>query len=108
MPCGGTNTDPPGRLKIKAVQRTIDGVGGILGEAGPYRAWNDCPGISIEGEMVFDIDDIAELSPLELELLYLHEMGHVIGIGSVPIKRILDRILPVSSCLWDCAKQGEC
>lgn len=81
VPCGGTDSDPAGRLLIKAKQGTIDGVGGTLGFAFSDYVWNDCPGISLSGVMKFDIEDLAELTSLELDLLYLHEMGHVIGIG---------------------------
>lgn len=83
VPCGGSNSDPAGRLLIKAKQDTIDGVGGTLGFAYSDYVWNDCPGITLSGVMKFDVDDLGELSTTELDLLYLHEMGHVIGIGYV-------------------------
>ena len=83
VPCGGSNAAPAGRLLISATQRRIDGVGNTLGSAGPEYIWSDCPGVSIEGSMEFDTADLGLMSTLELELLYLHEMGHVIGIGSV-------------------------
>ena len=83
VPCGGSPDHPAGRLKISAIQTSIDGVGNTLGSAGPDYIWIDCPGVSIEGSMEFDIADLGLMSDSELEFLYLHEMGHVIGFGSV-------------------------
>eukprot|EP00904_Undaria_pinnatifida_P005738 jgi/Undpi1/2294/HiC_scaffold_13.g05678.m1 len=82
VPCGGTRNDPAGRLLISATQTAIDGVGNTLGSAGPSYVWIDCPGVTIEGEMDFDVDDLALMDKVELEFLYLHEIGHVIGFGS--------------------------
>lgn len=91
VPCGGTTYPgleleavPAGRLLIVANQYSVDGVGGRLGKGGPEYVWNDCPGISFAGAMTFDADDLAELNELRLKLLYLHEIAHVIGFGSVP------------------------
>lgn len=83
VPCGGTRNDPAGRLLISATQTAIDGVGNTLSSAGPSYVWIDCPGVTIEGEMEFDVDDLALMDKVELEFLYLHEIGHVIGFGSV-------------------------
>lgn len=82
VPCGGTRDYPAGRLLISAAQTNIDGVGNTLGSAGPDYNWNECPGVSLTGSMEFDIADLGLLSRLDLEFLYLHEMGHVIGIGT--------------------------
>lgn len=60
------------------------GVGGTLGFAYSEYVWSDCPGISLSGVMEFDIEDLADLSTGEIDLLYLHEMGHVIGVGYMP------------------------
>jgi len=60
----------------------IDGPSGILGQAGPciFRSAGMLP---IEGFMQFDIDDVAALEASgQLTSVFLHEMGHVIGIGS--------------------------
>jgi hypothetical protein len=60
----------------------IDGAGGILGQAGPcyYRSTGHLP---ITGMMQFDVDDLAALHTSgQLEQVILHEMGHVLGIGS--------------------------
>lgn len=83
VPCGGTDTMPAGALLLVVNQRSIDGVGGALGYAGPDYVWNDCPGVALLSTMVFDIDDLMLLTEFELEILYLHEMGHAIGFGSV-------------------------
>ena len=59
----------------------IDGRGGIVGSAGP--CWIREPGfLPLVGVMVFDVQDI-ELIEQDglLEALFLHEMGHVVGIG---------------------------
>lgn len=93
VPCGGIKlagvdfeATPAGRLQIVASQVFIDGAGETLGGASPTFVWSDCPGVSFIGRMAFDVDDLAQLSEPELELLYLHEMAHVIGFGSVPSK----------------------
>ena len=62
---------------------SIDGPGGILGSAGPcfVRAAN---GLSIAGSMRFDVDDVDELEASgNLGDVILHEMGHVLGIGTL-------------------------
>ena len=82
VPCGGNDVSPPGRLLIEATLDAIDGVGGVLGFAGPTLVWSDCPTVSLEGVMTFDIADVEILEDLGIfEGVILHEMGHVIGIG---------------------------
>lgn len=81
VPCGGTETLPAGALLLDAEHLNIDGVGGWFGYAAPVYVWNDCPGVSLVARMVFDVDDLALMTDTELETLYLHEMGHAIGIG---------------------------
>ncbi|CAM9367146.1 unnamed protein product, partial [Sphacelaria rigidula] len=84
VPCGGSPNDPAGRLAISATLSPIDGTGRVLGSAGPTGIWNGCQTISYRGEMKFDIDDIAHLENLgTLEGVILHEMGHVIGVGTL-------------------------
>lgn len=90
VPCGGIKyagvdleAVPAGRLLLIASQVPIDGVGGNLGRAGPQYVWNDCPGVSFAGIMEFDADDLAERTEFDVGLLYLHEMEHTIGFGSV-------------------------
>ena len=82
VPCGGDASSPPGQLLIEVSLEGIDGELGVLGFAGPTRVWSDCPTISFEGVMTFDIVDIDVLEANNLlEGVILHEMGHVIGIG---------------------------
>lgn len=59
----------------------IDGPGGILGSAGPRCLVS---GLPFSGVMNFDSADIARMvSEGTLEAVILHEMGHVLGIGSL-------------------------
>lgn len=70
-------------LLIFARIEPIDGVNGVLGAAGPciIRSSN---GLPIIGLMRFDDADVASLlSKGQLDQVVLHEMGHVIGIGSL-------------------------
>ena len=61
----------------------IDGPGGILGSAGPCRIRT--PGnLPLLGGMKFDTADLANLEAQgRLEDVILHEMGHVLGIGTL-------------------------
>ena len=82
MPCGGSSTDPAGRLLISATLETIDGPGNTLGSSGPDMIWSACRTISFLGSMRFDIDDIVNMEADGIfEGVILHEMGHVIGVG---------------------------
>lgn len=61
----------------------IDGVGNVLGQAGPCLIRDDNL-LSVVGRMRFDAADVANLeSTGRLADVILHEMGHVIGIGSL-------------------------
>jgi hypothetical protein len=67
---------------IYANVRAIDGVGGILGGAGPCvkRAGS---GHAYVGMMTFDVDDLAAMQADGiLTAVILHEMAHVLGVGS--------------------------
>ncbi len=78
----------PGRglvddIIIDASGVAIDGAGGVLGQAGPnmLRPGTNLP---ITGTMEFDTADLASLEASgELTLVILHEMLHVIGIGTI-------------------------
>ncbi|CAB1103880.1 unnamed protein product [Ectocarpus sp. CCAP 1310/34] len=99
IPCSGTNGNggAAGELTITSTLETIDGVYGTLGFAGPRGTYSDCRGISYSGEILltvymlsvstvrtFDIDDIAEMERQgTFEGVILHEMGHVIGTGTL-------------------------
>ena len=62
---------------------TMDGPGGALGSAGPC-AIRSPSGHTIIGVMRFDIDDVADMeSSGEFEGVILHEMGHVLGVGTL-------------------------
>ena len=70
-------------LLIFAEVRAIDGVGGILGAAGPclIRVAN---GLTIIGYMEFDEADLVDLAAFgHLEDVVLHEMAHVLGLGTL-------------------------
>jgi hypothetical protein len=70
-------------LVIFAAIQPIDGAGGVLGSAGP--CWlRDAGSLPLVGTMRFDTDDVAALEANgRLESVILHEMGHVLGIGTV-------------------------
>ncbi|WP_051964271.1 Ig-like domain-containing protein [Deinococcus misasensis] len=76
------------RIKVDDVQITadavnIDGVGKILGMAGPEYI-RDSNGLPITGIMQFDSADMASMeSKGTLKNVILHEMGHVLGIGTL-------------------------
>jgi hypothetical protein len=68
---------------INASAVAIDGVNGILGQAAPdaFRAGSNLP---YHGFMEFDSADMASLQQSGLLLsVILHEMGHVLGIGTI-------------------------
>jgi hypothetical protein len=62
----------------------IDGVGNILGQAGPCYGRSGTPVFPTIGHMQFDIDDLASLETRGLlEAVVLHEMMHVLGFGTL-------------------------
>lgn len=75
-------------LKITATLDNIDGPSNTLGFAGPtlLRGTSSLP---IEGEMTFDLADIDDLNVVNgdgsnaWEMTVLHEMIHVLGIGTI-------------------------
>ena len=70
-------------LLIDASASPIDGPGGVLGQAGPdvIRSGSSLP---IHGTMQFDSADLAQLEASgQLFSTVLHEMGHVLGIGTI-------------------------
>lgn len=70
-------------ILIFADLTAIDGAGGILGSAGPCLI-RSTSGLTIVGRMRFDTADLATLeSSGRLRDVILHEMGHVLGIGSL-------------------------
>jgi hypothetical protein len=70
-------------LLIDASGTPIDGTGNILGQAGPdrYRAGSSLP---YHGVMEFDTADLASMEANGTLLGVIeHEMGHVLGIGTI-------------------------
>jgi hypothetical protein len=68
---------------IFAAVESIDGPGNILGSAGPC-AIRGTKGLPFLGLMRFDAADVASLeSNGRLSAVILHEMGHVLGIGTL-------------------------
>jgi Leishmanolysin/Bacterial Ig-like domain (group 2) len=68
----------------------IDGVGSVLGQAGPCFIRDDGDGTTEVGEMTvigrmqFDVDDVDALEEEgSLPGVILHEMGHVLGFGTL-------------------------
>ena len=78
----GASGDSVDELIIGASVVEIDGRGKVLGRAGPC-AFRDSL-IPFQGSMKFDVDDIAAMAEDGiLEEVILHEMGHVLGIGTL-------------------------
>lgn len=70
-------------LLIRAAGTKIDGSGGVLGQAGPTEIRRDS-GIPCLGKMEFDTSDLASMEKGgTLDDVILHEMGHVLGIGTL-------------------------
>ena len=60
----------------------IDVIGGVLGSAGP--CWTGTDGLSRVGVMEFDSADVADLvSSGQFSQVVLHEMAHVLGLGTL-------------------------
>jgi hypothetical protein len=70
---------------INASAVAIDGAGGILGQAGPDRVRSSSQGgLPYLGTMQFDSADLASMQANgTLMGVILHEMGHVLGIGTL-------------------------
>ena len=70
-------------LLIQAEGRVIDGPSGVLGSAGP-RVIRLPSNLPITGEMTFDTADLADMEQEGTLIdVILHEMGHVLGIGTL-------------------------
>jgi hypothetical protein len=86
-PWGGAVDD----IRISAAAIDIDGAGAVLGFAEPQfkRAGSSLP---INGVMRFDVADIPNLEATgRFSEVILHEMGHVLGIGTIWTDRALQR-----------------
>ena len=77
-------------LVIFASVASIDGPGGVLGQAGNCARRNGS-NLPYLGLMTFDVTDLPTYEATgRLEALILHEMGHVLGIGTLwEIKQLL-------------------
>ena len=81
---GRQGSNPIAGLVITASVANIDGPGGILGSAGPQTGSYDNSGylLARTGQMTFDSSDFS--SPTgSFQNVVLHEMAHVIGIGTL-------------------------
>jgi hypothetical protein len=88
LPEGGCQPEPVDGLiddvRIYVSVEAIDGVGGVLGRAGPcyYRPASVVSPVT--GIMDFDEADLANLEASGLlEDVIVHEMGHVLGVGTL-------------------------
>src|SRR5262245_14969228 len=71
-------------LRIDASVASIDGAGGILGQAGPDWIRGGSSHLPFHGVMEFDSADVdAMFNAGILTAVILHEMGHVLGIGTL-------------------------
>jgi hypothetical protein len=75
---------PPG-ITISAEGKAMDGVGGVLGSAGPTTAYiYNSNRYTATGAMSFDSADLGNMeSNGTLYSVILHEMAHVIGFGTL-------------------------
>lgn len=68
---------------ISAEVKTIDGAGGVLGQAGPTALWTATE-LTAAGIMEFDVADVPKYTDLGLwDDIVTHEMMHVLGFGSL-------------------------
>jgi len=94
--CGGAVDEYVDDLTIRVIIAPIDGPGGILGQAGP--CWvRDGSLLPAFGIMQFDSDDTGFSS---FPAVVLHEMGHVLGIGTLwePLGLVSDSNGVVTDC----------
>lgn len=75
-------------IRIQAQGVPIDGTGRILGQAGPTHVRPDSAGsaalLPLLGIMSFDTPDLAKMEADDtLNDVITHEMGHVLGIGTL-------------------------
>jgi hypothetical protein len=71
-------------VEISATAPLIDGPGGILGAAGPREFRPGAKGLPYLGEMRFDSADVARMQQNgTFTGVILHEMGHVLGLGTL-------------------------
>ena len=75
----------PSAISINTNATSIDGIGNVLGSAGPTYIWSTPNYIyTSEGEMNFDTADLDNMENNgSLESVILHEMAHVLGFGTL-------------------------
>jgi len=82
-------------MVIMAQGQDIDGPGQILGQAGPTNLRPRSAGVAaflpLKGQMMFDTADLADMQAKgTLKDVITHEMGHVLGIGTIwPNKKLV-------------------
>ena len=84
LPAGSADL-PPGvdDVIIDVAVAPIDGPGNVLGQAGP-NCYNTGTELPVHGGMEFDSADVANLiAEGALDDVIVHEMGHVLGIGTL-------------------------
>ncbi len=89
-------------IRIQVVIDSIDGFGDVLGGAGPcvLRSSSGLPSL---GFIVLDSADLAIMTQDELDDLLLHEMGHVLGIGTLwPDQELLTGACPDEEDALEC------
>ena len=70
-------------LYVTAEVRTIDGVGNVLGQAGPTNVWT-ANELTAAGQMQFDVADALTYQNKGLwDDIVTHELMHVLGFGSL-------------------------
>jgi hypothetical protein len=70
-------------LILTRMDSTLDGPGGLLGRAGPCYI-RTTGRLTIMGRMIFDAADVASLAASgQLNDVIRHEMGHVLGFGTL-------------------------
>jgi hypothetical protein len=70
-------------LYVTAELKSIDGIGGILGQAGPTSTWTSTE-LTAMGQMQFDsADALTYLGEGLWDDIVMHEMMHVLGFGSL-------------------------
>jgi len=81
-------------LRIYVQLQMIDGPGNVLGSAGPC-ATRSGTSTSVVGFMRFDIDDVNALAQQGiLGDVILHEMGHILGVGTLWGSMLVNPSLP--------------
>lgn len=84
-------------LYIVALLADIDGLSGILAQAGPCFVRTDATQLPIYGVMIFDTADVEDLEASRIfDKVILHEMGHVLGIGTYWGGSLFDATCPSS------------